>query len=435
MALDYANTFRKLQGFLKSSSFWALSDQGVLSLGTFTTNIVLMRVYKTDPQVFAAFMLLVSTMALMNNLHASLITYPLSVKGAAASDVVLRRLASSSLLNTLILMLPFQLVMLFACWWLKHEWLFPYVAITMIAWQVQETTRRSLMAHLRNAAAVWGDSISYLGQAAIVALICLHHVPGLHEIFMVMTGTSLLAAAVQMMQLRVPLPKIADAKALAVDGWYLGRWLLMSNGLVLFTYQGIAWMVYQYHPNDTAAYFALATLLGVSHPVMFGISGLIVPGVAKTRHQEGVQAATRYAVKLGIFGGVLLAPFYLFLMIAPAFAIRLIAGEGSPTIQFTQELRWFVLEYIVIYISVVSTALLNGLEASRTTFFGQLANAVLSITIRAPLTAMSTMAAAVWSGIITYSAQIVVNWYGLRQYTAPPVVESDDEPALAVVEA
>jgi len=409
--LQYSN----LQRLVKSSSFWALTDQGVLSLGTFATNIAVLRAYKYDKPEYATYLLLVSIISLLNNLHASVITYPLSVKGARADDFGLRGLASASLALTGAMAAPMLLVVLIAAALIHSVALAPFVAMAVIAWQLQETTRRALMAHLRNGEAVWGDAVSYLGQAALVVLLCQHHVPPLWEVFTAMAVTSLAGAVVQTIQLRLVKFNVAHTRETATDGWRIGRWLLVTNGLNLLTIQMITWTIFYFHrDNGVAAFGALGNVIGVSHPIMFGICGLIVPGVAKARSHGDDAGVRRFATKLSAIGLALLAPYYLFLMLFPGLTLRIFCGANSPYLTLTTELRWYVAQYVFVYLAFVTAAVLNGLEAGRWTFAGQFANAIVTMFVRIPLTALSGVSAAIWSGVLTYSAQTLVNLYGLQ---------------------
>src|SRR5690349_19276961 len=126
-----------------SPSFWALGDRAMMSLGRFITIFAVMRsLHATE---FATFVLLVGIIDLLNNLHESLITYPLSVKGARTDDNGLRDLTGSFLTLTGALALPMVLVMLAVSGVLHSMAVAPFVALSMIASQCQETTRRALM--------------------------------------------------------------------------------------------------------------------------------------------------------------------------------------------------------------------------------------------------------------------------------------------------
>lgn len=422
----------KIRRALRSPSFWALSDQGVLSLGTFASNIAVM--HKLERQEFGTYLLLLSIVALLNNLHASVITYPLSVKGAAAKSDGLRSLASSALGLTVALGMPMVVVVFIAAAMLHSVAVAPFVAMSVIAWQVQETARRALMAHLRNSEAIWGDAVSYLGQAAAIVLLCWGRSPQLWEIFTVNAVTSLAAAALQIVQLKVSKFNVGDATLLATEGWQIGRWLLVTNGLYLLTIQAITWTINGYHGREAVATFgALSNVIGVSHPVMFGICGLIVPAVARARIHSGDSAALRYSAKLGFIGLGLLLPYYLFLVLFPGAALWIFCGKHSPYLGLTTELRWYVVQYVFVYLAFITSAVLNGFEAARWTFFGQLANALVTAGVRIPATARIGMgvSAAIWSGVFTYAAQTLVNLRGIFLVTrsgAAPANNSHPQP-------
>ncbi len=410
--------YSNLNRFRKSPSFWALADQAVLSLGTFATNIVVMRAYKHETQEYAHYLLLLSIIALLNNLHASVITYPLSVKGARSDDHGLRGLTTASLALTGAMAVPMLFIVLIAAAVIHSIALAPFVAMALVAWQVQETTRRALMSHLRNGEAVWGDAVSYLGQAALVIFLFTNHIPPLWEVFVAMAVTSLAGAVVQLLQLRVSKFDAQLTRHMATDGWRIGRWLLVTNGLNLLTIQMITWTLFFFYQNDgVTAFGALGTVIGVSHPIMFGICGLIVPGVAKARHENDDKAAIRFAAKFSSMGMALLLPYYLFLLITPGLALRIFCGAGSPYLHLTSELRWYVAQYVMVYLAYVTSALLNGMEAGRWTFFGQLANAIVTMLVRIPVTAAIGVSAAIWSGVLTYVAHTAVNFWGIAKTT------------------
>ncbi len=85
------------------ADFWALADQGVVSLGSFLTTIVLAR---RLPQLdYGIYITFVTTMLFFNGIHASVVTYPLSAKAAGAASDDRRRYAGAALTLTIPLVL------------------------------------------------------------------------------------------------------------------------------------------------------------------------------------------------------------------------------------------------------------------------------------------------------------------------------------------
>ena len=89
--------------------------------------------------------------------------------------------------------------------------------------------RRGLMAELRFRDAVWGDAISFLGQAIGVAALWHFNKLNLISIYQVMALTSATAAMVQSMQLKLTPATMTEVTAFAKEGWTLGRWVLVGN--------------------------------------------------------------------------------------------------------------------------------------------------------------------------------------------------------------
>src|SRR5580698_4901363 len=90
----------RLRALLNGRGIWALADQAMLSLGNFFTNILLGRNLPRDE--FGNFVVLLSVIQFLNNLHWSLVTYPLSVISAGDDENALRHRAIRSLRLTLL---------------------------------------------------------------------------------------------------------------------------------------------------------------------------------------------------------------------------------------------------------------------------------------------------------------------------------------------
>jgi hypothetical protein len=106
----------------------------------------------------------------LNVLPASLIIYPLTVRLAAREGIVDSSLVKAGLALTALLAAPQILILLAASLLVAHTGLGACAGFCLVAWQLQETTRRSLMARLAFGTALCTDAISYLGQAAVVWL-------------------------------------------------------------------------------------------------------------------------------------------------------------------------------------------------------------------------------------------------------------------------
>ena len=168
-----------------------------------------------------------------------------------------------------------------------------WAAIALMAWQLQETTRRGLMAELRFRDAIWGDAVSYMGQAAGVLLLAYYDKLSLQTTYQVMALTSALATAVQATQLKLGPAPIADIVAFARQGWVLGRWVLVANLSTLVTGTTFtANFMYWAGKEIVGIAYAINNLFRLVNPLMFSITSLIMPHSARAlREQGGIRAA------------------------------------------------------------------------------------------------------------------------------------------------
>lgn len=393
---------------------WSLGDQCAVSLGNFVTNVVVIRALLQAE--YGLFGILLEVIFLLNNLHSSIVTYPLSVKGAKVDAAAMRRLAGGSLGLSLLAGVPLGVAMLVTTAALARWQLGLVALVTVVLWQAQETMRRGLMAQLRYRDAFWGDAISYLGQAAALAGLARWGHLSLETIFGVMALTSALAAALQAWQLGVARIRMADLKELARSYWSLGQWNLYSSLTGVFTVPAYAWVLgYFYGLGVVALHQAFLNLMKVCHPVLFGMMNLIVPATAASMASGGIDAARATFRKYALAGGLLLTPYFALMLIWPEGVVRLLYGAHTAYVHHGMAVRLFAISYACIYVTNMYTALLWGLEKARPAVKAQLINTVAAVAIGLPLAAMGGLIGCIIGGTLAVLARLVANWYYLRE--------------------
>jgi O-antigen/teichoic acid export membrane protein len=374
-----------------ATSFWSLADQGVISLGNFATVLLLGR--KLSPDALGKYGVVLGVLLFLNNVQGSLINYPLSVHGATSDESRLRRLTWMSIALTAFLLLPLALGITWASREMKVLELAPWIIAALILWQFQETLRRALMSQLRYRDAIWGDALSYIGQAALVSLLIWDRRTGLPWIFAAMALTSALGALVQWMQIRPMAVSPTDLVRRARDCWDLGRWNVLSNLAGVINVQVVMWTLVASHgASEGGKLLALGTILGLTHPALFSVGNLIVPASARALRSGGVGAARKIALTYGAFGGLLVIPYYVLLITKPTLALRLFYGASSPYLVLGTPLRFFAVAYIVSYLCTVQSSLLNGMSRSRSALLIQLAMVGGTVAVTLPL--------AVYGGVV-----------------------------------
>jgi O-antigen/teichoic acid export membrane protein len=375
--------FQRVMG-KSGRGIWPLADQGVASLGNIITGLVLAReLSKSD---FGIFSLIFEAIFFLLQVHAGLVTYPLTVRGAVADTPQLRQLTSGALLLTLLLAIPFS-ILSFTPANLYHMPAIGLMGIgALIAWQMQEVSRRALLSQLRFSEAVWGDAVSYMGQAAVLVALAWAGRLTLMTTLAVMAATSVLALLIQAFQVGLTAISREEFGIQARDFWVRGRWVALtscSNGGQMVCGN---WALGLSHGVQQIADFnAVAALLKFCNPIVQMTGNVIVPACAKATDRGGISAARRTAIKIASMAGLLLAPGVLLLLLIPGPCLRLVYHGGYSSLLHQNALRLMVLGNVVLFANAALGSFLNGTHKPRYAFYAQLVGSISMVLILLPL--------------------------------------------------
>ncbi|MBV8782069.1 MAG: polysaccharide biosynthesis C-terminal domain-containing protein, partial [Phycisphaerae bacterium] len=264
-----------------------------------------------------------------------------------------------------------------------------WAALAQTFWQCQETVRRTLFARGGYARALPGDIISYLGQAAIIALLAFSGHASVSYALIAIAVTSLAACLIQARQLRIKLGTFAEAYRTSELFFRMGRWVLVANLSTLVSGVCCTFSLARTHGQDKVGqFFAVLNLLRLANPVLIALSSLIIPAVALAASKHGtknLREAIRVTERHTIHGLLLLTPYWLILLILPQHALRIFYPHRPDYYGLGFELRLLVLNYIVQLVVVVLGAMLNGFNRSRRVLAAQLLGTAASALVTIPL--------------------------------------------------
>jgi O-antigen/teichoic acid export membrane protein len=407
-------------------SFWAMVDQGVVSLGNFGVNILLGAYFynSSDLSDFGSFWILMEPILFLNSMQQALLIYPFTVRGTLMDRKSVGRTASMCMLLTIgawpVLAVALLLTSLIAhigvsvgCW----------AAGAMLLWQLQETLRRSLTMQLRFRAAVLGDAVSYLGQVALVAGLAWLGKLSLVGTFQVMAITSGVAACIQGVQVGIAEVKFNELPRFVRDCWSLGRWVAFGNLSNLISGPVFSWnFAYWAGKQLLGIYYTLTNLLRLTNPLAITISSLIMPNATRARHAQGMKEAKSVMKRFTLLGGLVLLPYLAVLFIFPAasidFALRSRAEDLFP---YIWALRAAVIYSALSYVAVATGSLLNAVERSRWTFNAQFIYAAGVILLVLPLSAFYNVLGANIGAALAVMPVVAAHVYYIRKL-------SDNEP-------
>jgi hypothetical protein len=374
----------RIRDKLRTGSFWAVLDQMLVSAGNFATTLVLSRCL--TPSEFGTFALLTSVCLVANGFHSNLIVSPLMVLGAAESGKKERTCPAAAIGLTSLLFPVWICAILIASLSLHRIASGVLAALSVLAWQYQETTRRSLFAAFRQRDALWGDLISYPGQAVVLWLAMRARSGNLNSAFVVIGATSLVAALLQGGQ--IGMGRISWKRCALRGGefWKISRWLLLSSLTGMVAAPWMPWLLNWLHGRSAAASFqAVMAVLNLTNPLVLSIPSIVIPAVSAMlarpdSNPRYLKAAIRYIAQFEI----LLAPLLLGMLVWPRWVLSLFFGAHSVYCHETASLRIAVLTCVLNVPLQVFQGVLTGKGKTRNVAILQGAGALTGL-LGAPL--------------------------------------------------
>ena len=398
---------------LDLETFWAIADQGIVSLGNFLTTIILARTFV--PAAYGVWTVLFGLILLLNVVHASLIAYPITILAATADPSESRSAISGALVLTTALSLPLGLMLVGASWLIGAGTVGLWAGVALLGWQLQETTRRALMAKRSCRHALPGDALSYLSQAAIVWWLSHQLGLSLASAFAVVAATCGVAGLAQALQLGLRIESFNPRK-LVTRFWREGHWVLWSELTSNVGFLATPWVLFVLKGAGSAAgYQAISNLVGLSHPVIFSLGNVIVPSAARARIKGGFEAAHRSASIHATQGGLVLLVCFGLLLAFPTQLLRLLYGSGSPYLSLAGDVRLFAVVYLLFFIGLTLKSLLKALQQTKAQFVAELLSCALLAVIIVPLVSVFGLTGALVALGIWFAARWACNLAILRK--------------------
>jgi hypothetical protein len=360
------------------------------------------------PSEFGVYAILFAAILFLNTVHAALVTYPLSLFGAPMSAIDLQDWTSKAVASTLVLGGPLCCCICLICVVAGRPGLIPVVSLATVAWQLQEATRMSFFAHLRQKHAVTGDGVSYLGQALLVAVLWHYGKLTVPLAFTVIALSSAAAFGLQLAQLRLSPRSVAHWRDFARASREVGTWGLPARLATLFTLQAFPWALFLSHGAASAGiYQALGSAVAVSNPVVFSTGNLITATMAGTVGRERFARSFRH----GVYGLVIISPYYVFAFLSPHLILRIFYGAHSLYVQETGAFRILVVGYALQAVALLASCILLGLAETRKLFHMQMIGMAAALLLGLPAAVEYGVAAAALGFAIVQCTQAI---YGVR---------------------
>jgi O-antigen/teichoic acid export membrane protein/thymidylate kinase len=373
---------------LINASILAFCDQLLIS-GTNFITMVLMARGLASPAAFGVFVLVYSILLFANSLQSALITQPHNVLGTTRSGRDYVIYTSSTAISQIVFVLISAAAVLiawvvarFAGWHSANILL--AMSGTIVAWQLQEFTRRVLYTENRIGSAVIVDTIAYAGQAlAITTLWWGGRLTGVSALLAI-TATSTAATILGIWYLRGSIAPTFEPSAIK-GNWHFGKWLAggyivgnwLSSQLLIFLAAGIlgTW---------AAGVLRMAhTTFGPMRILAQALSTTLPTKLAITLDRSGVAGYRRAIKQTFLF---VIPTFAVYCTLVGAFSksfLLLVFGEAYVEYDFL--LKVYAVSAFVGYMCIVFSASLRATQRTREIFLCELCSTLVVVPLSAAL--------------------------------------------------
>lgn len=358
---------------------WAILDQILVSGGNFATTLVLSR--WLTPLEFGTYALINSGIVVASGLHSNIIISPLVVFGGVERGQKKRTYPSVALALGTGLSPLWMVLLIGIAIYLHRVETGIYAVLAFTAWQYQETVRRGLFAVWRHRDAMWGDFISYPGQALVILALMRLGYRSLNTAFLVMAATSLAAALLQLWQSDLRRVSMKECQEIGQQFWRIAKWLVVSCLAGILSAPLLPWMInWSMGRSAVGAFQAVLSVMNLSNPFLLSISAVVIPAVAASKLTV-LRTVWRYTLQFELT----LCPFLLVMLLWPHWVLGLMFGVHSPYVQYASALRIGALACaLAVPLSVIQNAF-AALEETRNNAIIQAGGSILGILCAVPI--------------------------------------------------
>lgn len=394
--------FRRLYTGIKSLGStrlsWSLIDQGTISFGNFATFIILGNILPTVE--FGIYALLFGVMQIVNSMQGGLIEYPMTLR-ISRKERDKHGVVGCALVYSWLWVIPWLGVLYGASVYLKADTLFAYSAGAMIFWQAQNLMRRSLVAEQKFRHMAVSDSVSYLGQAALVFALSWLGNLSLETALLAMAVSSAASLCVQLWQVRPDFRQLRMMGDFIVHSWSVGIWAALTGLVGAFMMHSPGWVLAEFHgPEATAALRALVTVCGVTHPLTSSIQSMLVASVARASN-HGMERVLDTVMRMAVITMGLVLPFLLVIALFPETVLGVFYPKNPDFVALGFALQLFACIYVLRNCNMLMTGTLNGLAHSKQTFLARLTSLSATLGIHLPMAAKGGVIFAIIGSIMT----------------------------------
>ena len=397
---------------LVNRASWTLINQGIVSAGNFTLNIVLAR--HLSAADYGIFVLFLGVTFFLRAVDYSFISYPLSIRiHTSPGETHPRLLANTVLLCTILCLGLVALVALCVALLGRSDSILP-VVVCYLAWQSQETMRRCLLASFRYRGATVGDAISYGGQPIVLAFASQVTSLSVELVLLLMSVTFVIGAIVHAARLHFARPHLSQLWNLAREYASLGIWSLINYQIVIARTQFFPWaLAASLGTAVTASFQAALNISNLINPIALGIGNALPQATAHSYQSGGLNAALKTSRHYTAFGMPPVLIICAVGLLMPYFMLRLAYGANSPYLDYSLAVQLACVSASIDYVTEMLHKTLLGVKSGRLAVFMNIASAATAF-LSFPLLLRFGASGACLGLVLANTVRLITAWISIR---------------------
>ncbi len=418
--------------FLKKNSHvnWALADQAMVSGVNFFTGILFARYLGLEE--YGKFTLVWMAVLFCNSFQQAGIIAPMmsigpkqdakdepSYYGVIFVQQLIWSVACSFVLWAGVLISNF----------FKPEWhiqsLALPLAITLLAWQLQDFLRRYFFVRGKGDLAFLNDAVSYLGQLTILIILFRLIELNTARVLWLIAGTSATAALVGCVSIGgFSFSRKSFAKV-TKKHWHFSKWMLAAS-LMQWTSGNFYFVVAGaiLGPVAVGGIKAAQNIIGVTHLLFQAMENFAPAGASKAFSRGGVKSLVSYLRRLTLLGISATGGIALIAWCFPAFLLTLLYGSEFEKYAFV--LQWFCIIYIFSFLATPLNIGLRAMERTIPIFISMFCMGIFSLLFAYPLVEWLGLHGVMLGLLLTKIGMIMVLFIALRFHVSGLLKNSYD---------
>ena len=370
---------------------WALADQALVSGVNFLTGILLARYLGLEE--FGFYTLAWMIVLFFYNLQFVLIISPMISIGPQQTNnemaiyygaVFVQQVVFAGATSLLVL-LGCYLLAYFSSQWYQITYISIHLAIAAFFFQVQMFLRYYFFTREQPIVALANDLISYLGQLILIFVFYqTQQLKDTETTLWIISGTSMLASLFGILYLGKLSWEITIFSDVIKRHWAFSKWLFLST-----LFQWVSGNFFIVAAGSILGATAVGVLkasqnvMGITHIILQGLNNIIPSQASRYWVLYGRLRLEKYLKKISIYGGVLISIILVPIALFPNSLLK--TFYGSDFFGYGWVLRWYVIVYVFIFLSLPFKFGLRTLEQTKPFLGAYIISGIASLILAYPM--------------------------------------------------